>query len=487
MDTHRQPGEAGTTVLRPPGQPSDGDRGASGVRWLWLALGVLLLVTALAVMFALPAMVSPVQPPAAAEKAPPPEQPQAGSGAQRDLAQQAMQDYLQLRARLGLENAPAWGEPDWSEAGALATAGDRRFAQRQFEAAAGSYQSALALLHRMEANRGVMLAASLEAAQRALAANDIEAANAGFEAVLLIEPEHPAANEGLVRARSRLASIAQMELGRKAESDGDLDVALAAYRQAEKLDASHVQAGEAVGRLSAQVDELLFAAAMTRALEALDAGQMAAAAKALDQAGRLRLDDGAVRDARRRMQEMQAQAALSRLRRQVDDKVRGEDWQAATGLYRKALAIDPDAGFARSGLQHAQERAKLHAQFDHYLDKPARVYAAEPRANAEKLLAVASEAPPGEQRLARKITTLRELLARANTPVTVTLKSDGATDVVVYRVGRLGRFDSYQLELLPGDYTIVGSRPGYRDVRKVISLRPGVRVPPLQLRCEEVI
>ncbi|MGB5612173.1 MAG: hypothetical protein WBM67_05910, partial [Sedimenticolaceae bacterium] len=75
----------------------------------------------------------------------------------------------------------------------------------------------------------------------------------------------------------------------------------------------------------------------------------------------------------------------------------------------------------------------------------------------------------------------------ASTPVTVTLKSDGATDVVVYRVGRLGRFDSYQLELLPGDYTIVGSRPGYRDVRKVISLRPGVRVPPLQLRCEEAI
>ena len=111
----------------------------------------------------------------------------------RDQAQQALQSYLQLRARLDLLNADAWGEPDWSEAGALATAGDRRFAQRQFEAAAGSYQSALALLHRMEANRGVMLAASLEAAQRALAANDIEAANAGFEAVLLIEPEHPAA------------------------------------------------------------------------------------------------------------------------------------------------------------------------------------------------------------------------------------------------------------------------------------------------------
>ena len=129
----------------------------------------------------------------------------------------------------------------------------------------------------------------------------------------------------------------------------------------------------------------------------------------------------------------------------------------------------------------------MHAQFDHYLETPARVYSAVPLANAEQLLAAASEAPADEPRLAKKITALRDLVARAGTPVTVTLNSDGLTSVMVYRIRRLGEFNTKQLELLPGDYTIVGSRPGYRDVRKVIAVRPGVPLQPLLVRCEEVI
>jgi hypothetical protein len=58
---------------------------------------------------------------------------------------------------------------------------------------------------------------------------------------------------------------------------------------------------------------------------------------------------------------------------------------------------------------------------------------------------------------------------------------------VIYHVGRLGRFQSRRLELRPGNYTAVGSRPGYRDVRRVFSVRPGEPPPPVQLRCEEPV
>ena len=228
-------------------------------------------------------------------------------------------------------------------------------------------------------------------------------------------------------------------------------------------------------------------AAMTRALGALDAGRTTQADKALAEAERLRPGDPALRDARARLQAIRVQAALDSLRRQAAARVRAEDWPAAAGLYRKALAVDPAAGFAATGLRRAEQRAKLHAQFDHYLDKPARVYSAAPLANAKRLLAAAGEAPPEEPRLAKKITALRELVVGAETPMTVTLQSDGATDVVIYRVGRLGRFATHALQLTPGDYTVVGSRPGYRDVRKLIRLRPGRPPPPLLVRCEEAI
>jgi tetratricopeptide (TPR) repeat protein len=482
MDARQHPGVKETTDLQPPGPPPDAVA-AENHRWLWLSMAALLLL-GLAVIFALPRLVGPVHETAVPEE---PLPPAGDSGALRDAAHSALQAYLQLRARLELDNAAVWGEPDWSEAAASASAADRYFAQRQFAAAGRDYEAAFKRLQQLADNRAVMLTAALEEASRALAENDVDTAIARFETALAIEPEHPAASRGLAQANSRRAVIEHMNRGQAAETNSDLEVAQAAYRQAAQLDADYEPAREALQRVTDRMTSRDFNAAMTRAMAALDAGQTGAAGKALDEAEGLQPGDSAVRDARQRLRGMRAQAGLNSLRRQAAGKVGSEDWQAAAELYRKALAIDPAAGFAKTGLRRAEERIKLHAQFDHYLDKPVRVYSAVPLANAEQLLAAASEAPAEEPRLAGKISALRELVTRAGTPVTVTLNSDGLTSVVIYRVGRLGQFDSHQLDLLPGDYTVVGSRPGYRDVRKVVAVRPGVPLQPLLVRCEEEI
>lgn len=445
---------------------------------------VALLLLGLVVIFALPRLVDTTHETAIPVE---PLQPDSDSTALQDAAHQALQTYLQLRARLELENASAWGEPDWSEAAAVATTGDRHFARLQFAAAARDYEAALDRLQQLAANRDTILATALEEAGRALAENDVAIASARFEVVLAIQPEHPVATRGLAQAGSRNAVIEQMNLGKAAASNSDLEAARSAYQQALLLDADYAPAREALQQVTQQINDRDFNAAMSRALVALDAGQTGAAGKALAEAEQLQPGDTAVRDARQRLRGIQTQASLNNLRRKAANRVSNEDWQAAVELYRKAMTIDPAAGFARAGLSRAEERVKLHAQIDHYLDEPARVYSAAPLANAEQLLAAVSEAPPDESRLAMKISALRELVTRASTPQTLTLNSDGATSVVIYHVGRLGQFNSKQLELLPGDYTIVGSRPGYRDVRKVVRIRPGVPLPALLVRCEEEI
>jgi len=67
------------------------------------------------------------------------------------------------------------------------------------------------------------------------------------------------------------------------------------------------------------------------------------------------------------------------------------------------------------------------------------------------------------------------------------LVSDNLTEVTVYRVGRLGRFSQRVLNLRPGTYTVVGSRPGYRDVRRRLMVSPNQSSKPLEVRCEEAI
>ena len=65
------------------------------------------------------------------------------------------------------------------------------------------------------------------------------------------------------------------------------------------------------------------------------------------------------------------------------------------------------------------------------------------------------------------------MVQTAQIPLKITLESDNLTQVAVYRVGRLGAFLKKDLTLRPGSYTIVGTRNGFKDVRKRIALKPG--------------
>jgi hypothetical protein len=90
-------------------------------------------------------------------------------------------------------------------------------------------------------------------------------------------------------------------------------------------------------------------------------------------------------------------------------------------------------------------------------------------------------------RLEDQKSQLSRLLKRAVTPLTVRLISDNATNVVIFRVGKLGSFDSQEIKLRPGKYVAVGSRPGYRDVRLEFNVSPEAELQPIVVRCEEQI
>jgi tetratricopeptide (TPR) repeat protein len=483
----RTPADSQPPELRPPGSTPDPDAVASGRRWpLWLAL-ITVAALGLGVLFVLPQWVSERDTSAPEPATGPPPAPAIDSAAARAQAEQTLQAYLQLRARLELANAAAWGEPDWSEAAVEAGTGDRLFGQRRFAAAARSYDDARARLARLEESRGERLAAALAAGQRALAANDGEVAGMQFELVLAMEPEHAGARRGLERARVRAALLEHLARGRDAEAQGRLEDARAAFRDAMQLDGDYPPAREHLERVERQLAEDGFRAAMSQALAALDAGRLSEAGAALDAAARFKPGDASIEDARLRLHQATRRVQLAGLQRRTDARVREEDWPAAVALYRKALVVDPRAGFAREGLASAEERVTLHRQLDHYLDDPARLYSPEPLANAGELLRAAGEAPAAEPRLAEKIERLERLVTGARTPLPVILHSDGETEVTIYHVGRLGQFRSRQLELRPGTYTVTGSRPGYRDVRKSIVVRPGAVPSPLEIRCEEPV
>jgi tetratricopeptide (TPR) repeat protein len=455
---------------------------------LWIALATLILA-GLAVVFVLPQLVSLHAPPASQADRPVAVEPAVveGPAGVRLQAEQALQEFLQLRAKLELDEAEAWGGPAWRQADVRAESGDRLFGERRFDDAAQAYADALQKLRDLQERRGRLLDAAVDMGQHALAQDNIQAALSEFGRALAIDPDHELATRGLERARVRADVLEKMAEGKNAESENDLEAAQEAYREAKRLDEEYQPALDNLQRLSDQVNELRYNAAMSEALAAIDRGNFGDAEKALEAAAALRPVDSAVRDAQQRLAAARQQSDLSRLRLQAKDAEEKEDWQDAAELYRKALAVDASAAFAVTGLERVSDRLRLHQQLDHYLGDLTRLSAPEPLANAERLLSSLGEAPAGEPDLAEKVKRLKHEVAVARLPVPVRLESDGETEVVIYHVGRLGRFLEHQLELRPGTYTAVGSRPGYRDVRRVFRVIPGQPPSPVDIRCEEPV
>ena len=195
----------------------------------------------------------------------------------------------------------------------------------------------------------------------------------------------------------------------------------------------------------------------------------------------------AINDAGDRLSSARRQSGLEQLRKQADQLVKKEDWTAAAETYRRALKIDSQAAFARNGLTKAQENQQLHKQLDHYLADTTRLYSDEPLDNARKLLAANQETSMSEPLLADKLEKLQQAVTLAGIPVGLIILSDNLTQVTIYKVGRLGSFEQKQLRLPPGKYTVTGSRKGYRDVLKVIELKPGMEDQTLKINTEERI
>jgi hypothetical protein len=155
--------------------------------------------------------------------------------------------------------------------------------------------------------------------------------------------------------------------------------------------------------------------------------------------------------------------------------------------YDTLLARDPTLAFARTGRARVAPRAQLARRIDALLANPARLSAPEVRREGERLLAEAVDIKTAAPVLRRQADSLRETLRVYDQPVLAVLESDGVTVVSVQRVGSFGAFTRREVSLKPGRYVAIGSRPGFRDVRREFTVTPGDSMLVIAVRCTELV
>jgi hypothetical protein len=224
---------------------------------------------------------------------------------------------------------------------------------------------------------------------------------------------------------------------------------------------------------------------MTDGLAQLERREWPAAEQSFAGALKLQPADRSAADGLARAKDGLQRDALARLRQEAQALESAERWDDALAAHQRAAAIDPTVDFAREGRARSERMIALHVRLDGYLANPSRLGSSRVRDEAQQFLASLEREPAGGPRLAQSKQRLASALARAAATVTVVLASDNATEVTVHRVGPLGRFQSRELALSPGTYTLVGSRPGYKDVRVEVTVDPDSPPPRVFIACEE--
>jgi eukaryotic-like serine/threonine-protein kinase len=469
-------------------------------RGLGAAVVVLGLIGLLIVFFVLPKWVAPEQsaqkaPAAAAPAAPKAEQQPAVKqdidfaelAKAKQAAEEVRTDIDDRLQKLNARAAAQWGGEEFIRANALLADADKDFTAREYVTAEQKLNEIPPLLDVIEKRAPTVLAEQLKAGAQALQEGRSEDAKAAFELASKIEPNNQVAARGLKRAGTLDQVLALLSTAERLEKEGDATAAADTYRKALALDAETKRASDGIARISSRQAADAFASAMARGYSALAAANYSQAREAFEAARRIRPAAPEIPQALKQIEQEQRTGVIGVKLQNAQQFEAQEKWADALKEYRAVLELDSTVAAANEGAARTSPRAALNEQLELYLTQPERLFSQPVRAAAKETLSrAASIANPGPV-LSRQIKTLGEWLARADVPVPVSLQSDNVTQVTIYRVGALGAFEQRSLDLVPGSYTVVGTRPGYRDVRREISVMPGAAPAPIVIRCEDKI
>jgi tetratricopeptide (TPR) repeat protein len=389
--------------------------------------------------------------------------------------------------KLDQRDVATWGGALLAQVRSDLAAGDAAMTGREFESALAHFDAMAGGLDALEQRLPAVVRERLAAATTAFDAGRAAEAQEKYAAVLQAAPDDAAARSGLARSRVLDEVLREMAVGALAEQAGDARAAIAAYQRALKLDPATSVARAGIARLGARETSDAYATAMAQAMAALARRDYATAQSSFEQAGRIRPGTPEVADGLQQVHRATETKSLTSILERAAAAERAEQWSQALGLYGEALKAEPALRPAQEGVERAEPRAMIDAELQSFIDKPERLYSPSGRDIARNVLERAARVQTPGTRLQAQQVRLTEQLRQAETPVKVALASDNATDVQIYRIGKLGLFEHRELELMPGRYTVVGTRQGYRDVRKELNLLPGAQPSTLVVRCEERI
>ncbi len=459
---------------------------------------VVLVLLLLSVLFLLPGTVeqpagvdeAPVEastqePAPAVESREPPQRDARVVG--RQETERVLGQLLAKIETLDARAAPRWGGLPYQQARAVYAAGDEAYLDRNYAVAIENYREAIGLLDPLLVQADEVFEKALMDGQDAIDAANAPDAIEAFELAVAVTPNSSLAVDGLARARNLDAVLDLVDQGIVYERQLEMQAARQSFASAVELDPAWQPAQEGLKRVDASIRQFSFESRMSEGLAALAQQDYLSARAAFRMADEIRPGAPEPADGLQQVDQALRLQSIRSLEQKAIDQKQSEQWEMAVETYQEILELDANLSFAQQGLNESRSMVTLFETIDGYIDNPDSLVSPGRMQQATQTLIGMTRIADMGPRLTEQRDELSRLLKRASTPLTVQIVSDNATNVSVFKVGRLGTFASRQLELKPGTYVAVGNRAGYRDVRVEFRVAPEIDMQPVVVRCEEPI
>ena len=308
-----------------------------------------------------------------------------------------------------------------------------------------------------------------------------------FELAQAIDRENIQAKHGLQRASTIKELFAIMQRASRFESHGQLQQALSGYQEAVALDPLSEEAESSLARVTAKLNDREFDQLIAAAYKALQNSQYSDAQSTFELANTIKPDSNEPELGMKKVADAIRQEKITNLLYEANHYIELQEWNNAANSFEQVLQLDSQHQQAQQGLKDSIAKAEIVIELKKALNSADELYKDEVLARAEALLRVIEQLESPGSIIENQYAQLSQLVHVAVTPVTISLESDGNTEVTVYRVARLGTFKRHQLQLRPGPYTVVGVRNGYRDKRINIQVSPDSSNMTILIRCDEPI
>jgi tetratricopeptide (TPR) repeat protein len=283
------------------------------------------------------------------------------------------------------------------------------------------------------------------------------------------------------------AVAARLEAGDRALAARQYSRAAQDYTQALALDPANAQARAGLAQANAAVSDDSYAKAAGEGFAALGAGRLDEARAAFERARALRPNGAEAAEGLRRVAAARGAHGTAAKRAHAEDLEEQERWEDALAIYDDILREDGSITFAQAGRARAGARLQLGDSLQALINHPERLASPPVRDQALALLQIAQEQPSPGPVLSTRIAQLSALMPGLDKPVHLSLVSDSVTQVAIPSIGSFGSFSRRDIELKPGHYTVIGTRDGYRDVRRDITVTPGQQDQTINVSCSQPI